>query len=73
MPYYVYAIHTDSTVNRLYDTFNNFADAQMLEAEMKRGRYLGDNYMVYMIHAEDPASLTEKIRVIRKDNNWPTS
>jgi hypothetical protein len=30
MPYYVYAIHTDSNMNRLYESFDDFKDAEAL-------------------------------------------
>lgn len=72
MPYYVYAIHTDSTVNRLYDSFDDFKDAEALEAEMRSGNYPGDNYFVQMIYAEDDSDLKEKIDSIRKERNLPT-
>lgn len=72
MPYYVYAIHTDSTINRLYGSFDDFDDAVKLEEEMKRGRYSGDNYMVFLIQADNKAILNEKINAIRKENKWPS-
>lgn len=53
MPYYVYAIHTDNTNNRLYGSFENFSDAQRLENEMRAGNYPGDNYFVEMFFAEN--------------------
>jgi len=71
MPYYVYAIHTDSNINRLYDSFDDFDDAVKLEEEMKRGRCSGDNYLVYMMHADNDALLKGKINDIRKENDWP--
>lgn len=53
MPYYVYAIHTDNTDNRLYGSFNNFSEAEKLEKEMRGGNYPGDNYFVRMFFAEN--------------------
>lgn len=73
MPYYVYAIHTDSTVNRLYDSFDDFKAAEALEAKMRSGNYPGDNYFVQMIYAEDDSDLKEKIDSIRKERNLPTT
>jgi hypothetical protein len=73
MPYYVYAIHTDSNINRLYESFDNFNDAKRLEKEMEKGRFSGDNYVVRMIHAENEVSLNQKINAIRKEHKWPSS
>ena len=53
MPYYVYAIHTDNTNNRLYGSFENFSEAEKLEKEMREGNYPGDNYFVTMLFAEN--------------------
>lgn len=72
MPYYVYAIHTDSTINRLYDSFDNFKDAEALEKEMRSRNYPGDNYFVQLIYAENDSDLNEKINTIREERNLPT-
>ena len=53
MPYFVYAIHTDDTRNRLYDTFDDHHKATVLEKDMKAGNYPGDNYFVTMFYAEN--------------------
>ena len=71
MPYYVYAIHTDSNVNRLYESFDNFHEAEKLEKEMKKGRYFSDNYVVQMIHADTDEHVIQKIQEIRKERQWP--
>ena len=73
MPYYVYAIHTDSSVNRLYESFDDFNDAEKLEKEMKKGRFSGDNYVVQMIYAESEVSVKHKINELRKEHKWPPS
>ncbi|MEH6672698.1 hypothetical protein [Halopseudomonas sp.] len=73
MPYYVYAIHTDSNINRLYDSFVNFNDAENLEKEMKMGRSPGDNYVVQMIYAEDDVNVKRKISEFRKEHKLPPS
>lgn len=69
MPYYVYAIHTDSTVNRRYGAFDDFKEAEACEKEMQLGRYAGDNYIVRMFYAEDESAVYEKIESIRKEQN----
>ena len=55
MPYYVYAIHTDQTSNRLYQKHENHAEAAKLEADMMAGRIPSDNYFVRMFFAENDA------------------
>jgi len=53
MPYYVYAIHTDETSNRLYGTFDDYKEAAAMEADMRRGNVASDNYFVTMFFAQD--------------------
>jgi hypothetical protein len=65
MPYYVYAIHTDDTNNRLYDAFDDFKEAEKMEKEMKAGNYPGDNYFVRMFCAENDQDAGEKADALR--------
>lgn len=44
MPYFVFAIHTDHTNNRLYEKFDDFKEAETMEKDMAAGNYPGDNY-----------------------------
>ncbi|NLS07167.1 hypothetical protein HGP14_28115 [Rhizobium sp. P32RR-XVIII] len=53
MRFYVYAIHTDETRNRLHDVFDNSADAEALEKHMQEKIQPGDNYFVTMFPAEN--------------------
>ncbi|NLS08036.1 hypothetical protein HGP14_33065 [Rhizobium sp. P32RR-XVIII] len=53
MRFYVYAIHTDETRNRLHDVFDNNADAEALEKHMQKQIRPGDNYFVTMLPAEN--------------------
>lgn len=53
MPYYVYAIHTDDTCNRLYGKFEEFKDAEKMERDMRSENYPGDNYFVRQICCEN--------------------
>lgn len=69
--YYVYAIHTDSKLNRRYDQFEKYQDAEQLEADMKRGCYPGDNYVVHLIYANNEPEVNEKIKSIRKNSGYP--
>jgi len=74
MPYYVYAIHTDSNMNRLYkEPFDDFHDAEKFEKRMNEGRSPSDNYVVRMFYAENEANSIQIIDAIRKENNWPSN
>ena len=62
MPYYVYAIHTDHTSNRLYGNYDDFKDAEKMEKDMRAGRRAGDNYYVTMFYAETDSEAEEKAK-----------
>ena len=66
MPYYVYAIHTDGSFNRLYSKYNDFHEAQKCEQELTAGGYAGDNYYVTMFYAENDADANEKAEDMRR-------
>jgi hypothetical protein len=53
MRFYVYAIHTDETRNRLHEVFDNSADAEALEKHLQKQIRPGDNYFVTMLAAEN--------------------
>ncbi|MBB3314012.1 hypothetical protein FHT78_005819 [Rhizobium sp. BK196] len=59
MRYYVYAIHTDDTRNRLHEVFDNLAEAAAIERELQSRTQPGDNYFVRMF----PAQNVEEARV----------
>ncbi len=65
MPYYVYAIHTDQTSNRLYDLFEDREEAAKLKAEMAAGRIPSDNYFVRMFFAENDAEAEARADSLR--------
>jgi hypothetical protein len=72
MPYYVYAIHTDNTGNRLCEKFDDFRAAEKLEREMKDGQIPTDNYFVKMFYADNNADAESKADALRpfpKKNN----
>jgi hypothetical protein len=52
MPYFVFAIHTDNTDNRLYGQYENFVEADKEERDMRDGNVHGDNYFVRMFFAK---------------------
>jgi hypothetical protein len=53
VPYYVYAIHTDRTNNRLYKKLDDFIEANKFEREMSDYCFSHDNYFVRLIIAKD--------------------
>ena len=73
MPYYVCAIHTDSTTYRIYEIFDNYNDARDFETEMQLGTYPGDNYFVYSTYAENETDLEERINEVRRQRGISTS
>ena len=65
MRFYVYAIHTDETRNRLYDVFDSRVEAEALEVRMSRGRVPGDNYFVRMFAADDDENAKQRADALR--------
>jgi hypothetical protein len=53
MRYYVYAIHTNETRNRLHDVFDNLAEAATIEQELQSRNQPGDNYFIRMFPAQN--------------------
>lgn len=73
MPYFVYALHTDSGINRQYGVFDSFKEAEACERDMEFGRVPGDNYVVRMFFAEDGQRAASRLEEIRSENGWPAS
>jgi hypothetical protein len=71
MPYYVYAIHTNSNYNRLYGAFDDFHEVDVCERNMQKGRIPGDNYIVRMVYAENESQSLERINQIRRETGLP--
>jgi hypothetical protein len=69
MPYYVYAIHTDSNSNREYGVYEDFHEAEKCENDMNAARHPSDNYIVVMFYANDDSEVSERIRSIRADHD----
>lgn len=65
MPYYVYAIHTDQTSNRLYEEYDNLIDAEAKETDMRKGCFPHDNYFVKMLKAENAIEAESKADALR--------
>jgi hypothetical protein len=65
MPYYVYAIHTDKTDNRLYGKYEDSESAEEMKKKMGARNYPGDNYFVRLIFAENDTKAEEKADSLR--------
>ncbi len=67
MPYYVYAIHTDSKLNCLYGSFADYHDAEICEREKQSFGNSQDNSLVTVIYAENQTHADQKIKKIRRE------
>ena len=67
MPYYVYAIHTDSRINRLCGSFADYHGAEICERDNQRGDDSQDNYFVMMIYAENRTHARQRLKQIRRE------
>jgi len=73
MPYYVYAIHTDSKSNHLYGTFADYHGAEICERDQQRGDHPEGNYLVTMIYAENQIRALQKVKQIRREKGLPSN
>ena len=71
MPYYVYAIHTDSRINRLCGSFVDYHGAEICERDYQRGNDSEDNNLVMMIYAENKTHAQQRIKQIRREKGLP--
>ena len=69
MAYFVFAIHTDHSDNRCYNSnlapIERYSEAAEFETDMRRGKAHGDNYFVELIRAdtyEEAAALADAKR-----------
>lgn len=65
MRYYVYAIHTDQTRNRLLDVFDNTVEAGAMEQERQHSAHESDNYFIRMFPAENVEEARVKADKVR--------
>ena len=65
MPYFVYAIHTDHTHNRMMQSFSEHEPAAKFERDMQAGTIAGDNYFVWMLLAADEKEAEAKANALR--------
>jgi hypothetical protein len=67
MPYYVYAIHPDSRINRLCGSFVDYQGAEICERDNQRSANSKDDHFVMMIYAENKTHALQRIKQIRRE------
>ncbi len=72
MPYFVYAIHTDSRVNRLCGSFADYNLAEMCQRDNEKSKDPGHPRLVMMIYAENKGHALQRLRAIRREQGLPT-
>lgn len=65
MPYYVYAIHTDSRTNRLCGSFAHYQGAEICERDNQPSADPEGGHFVMMIYAENKTHALQRIKQIR--------
>ena len=73
MPYYVYAIHTDSRINRLCGCFVDYHGAEICEMDNQGGKDSAENHFVMMIYAENKTHALQRIKQIRREKGLARS
>ena len=73
MPYYVYAIHTDSRINRLCGSFVDYHGAEICEKDNQGGKDIAENHFVMMIYAENKTHALQRIKQIRREKGLARS
>ena len=71
MPYYVYAIHTDSKLNHLYGSFASYHGAETCEKDQQKSSDPDGNCFVTMIYAENQIRARQRIKQIRWERGLP--
>lgn len=67
-----YAVHTDPIVDRLYNVFDNYDEAESCRKEMQEGLREGDNYVVETFYAENETEAVERINNFRRERGPPS-
>jgi hypothetical protein len=71
MPYYVYAIHPSSKINRLCGSFTDYHGAEICERDNQRSIDSKDDHFVMMIYAENKTHALQRIKQIRLEKGLP--
>ena len=67
MPYYVYAIHTDSKLSCFYGSFADYHDAEICKREKQGFDHLQDSSFVALIYAENRTHANQKVKQMRRE------
>jgi len=67
MPYYVYAIHPGSKINRFCGSFIDYHGAEICERDNQRGVHSEGDHFVTMIYAENQTHAGQRIKQIRRE------
>jgi hypothetical protein len=67
MPYYVYAIHTDSRLDCFYGSFSDYRDAEICEREKQDSGNPQGNSFVALIYAENQTHAAQRLKQIRRE------
>jgi hypothetical protein len=67
MPYYVYAIHTDSKLNCFYGSFTDYHEAEICEREKQGFGNSQDNSFVALLYAENQTHAAQRVKQIRRE------
>jgi hypothetical protein len=67
MPYYVYAIHTDSKLNCCYGSFADYHEAEICEREKQGFGNSQDKFIVKLFYAENKTHAAQMLRRIRSE------
>ena len=70
MPYYIYAIHAGSSINRLCGSFVDYQGAEICERDSQRSNASED---VIMVYAENKTHATQRIKMIRREKGLAKS
>jgi hypothetical protein len=65
MPYYVYAIHPGSRINRLCGSFADYHGAEICERDNQGSIDSTNDHCVVMIYAENKTYALQRIKQIR--------
>ncbi len=71
MPYYVYAVHTDSRINRFCGSFADYHGAEICERDNQSGDDAKDDHFVMMIYAENRTHALQRLKQIRREKGLP--
>lgn len=71
MPYYIYAIHPGSRINRLCGSFTDYHGAEICERDNQRSIDSKDDQFVMMIYAENKTHALQRIKQVRLEKGLP--